>query len=62
MGSWEGVLDTKNPETAARYLVKWDGYDRMGNPTAPGIYLIRVVLVAQDGKPLGNFVYRLGRR
>gem|GEM_PF-4966306 len=62
VGSWEGVLDPKDPETAARYLVKWDGYDRKGNPTAPGIYLIRVVLVAQDGKPLGNFVYRLGRR
>lgn len=60
--SWEGVLDTENPDEAARYLIKWDGCDRAGNPTAPGIYLVRVVMVADDGAPLGNYVFRLGRK
>lgn len=62
VGSWEGHVDAKDPEKATRYLVKWDGYDSKGQPTSPGIYLIRVVLVADDGKMLGNSVYSVGRR
>jgi len=62
VGHWEGVLEPKDAKTSAKYLVDWDGLDESGNPTAPGIYLIRTVLVAQDSKPLGNYVYRIGRR
>lgn len=62
VASWEGELDTDNPEVAARYLVKWDGCDKDGRPTAPGIYLLRIVMIADDGTTLGNLVFTLGRK
>lgn len=62
VASWEGSLDTKNPEVAAKYLIKWDGCDKDGRPTAPGIYLLRVVMIADDGTTLGNVVFTLGRK
>lgn len=60
--SWEGVLDPTDARTAARYLVNWNGLDRLGNPTSQGIYLVRTVMVANDGKMLANRIYKLGRR
>lgn len=60
--NWEGVLDPRDAENAAVYLMKWSGRDRNGNPTAPGVYLMRSVLIGSDGKPLGNVIVRLGRR
>lgn len=60
--NWEGQLEPKDAETAALYMMKWSGRDRNGNPTAPGVYLLRAVLIASDGKPLGNVIVRLGRR
>lgn len=60
--SWEGVLDTEDPKVASRYLLKWDGCEQDGTPTAPGIYLIRVIMVGDDGAPLGNYVFTVGRR
>jgi len=62
VGRWEGILLPRDAETSADYLVAWDGLDANGNPTAPGVYLVRAVLVAMDGQYLGNHVFRIGRR
>ena len=60
--SWEGTLKPADASTPARYLVKWNGLDRLGNPTTNGIYPIRTVMVATDGKMLANQIFMLGRR
>ena len=62
VSNWEGTLEPADASTPARYLVKWNGLDRLGNPTSQGIYLVRTVMVATDGKMLANQVYKLGRR
>lgn len=62
VSNWEGTLEPTDASSPARYLVRWNGRDRLGNPTSPGIYLVRTVMVAPDGKLLANQVYRLGRR
>jgi len=59
---WEGALDPRDAETAAVYMLRWNGRDRNGNPAAPGVYLLRAVLIAADGKPLGNIIVKLGRK
>jgi hypothetical protein len=60
--SWEGTLKPTDASTPARYLVRWNGLDRLGNPTTNGIYPIRTVMVAPDGKMLANQIFLLGRR
>ena len=62
VSNWEGTLEPADASTPARYLVRWNGLDRSGNPTSQGIYLVRTVMVATDGKMLANQVYKLGRR
>lgn len=62
VGSWEGVLWPRDAETSADYLIAWDGRDAHGNPTSPGVYLARAVLLAMDGQYLGNRIFRIGRK
>lgn len=62
VGSWDGILLPRDAETSADYLIAWDGLDARGNPTSPGVYLARAVLLAMDGQYLGNKVFRIGRK
>jgi hypothetical protein len=62
VGSWEGILVPRDAETSADYLIAWDGLDARGNPTSPGVYLARAVLLAMDGQYLGNRIFRIGRK
>ncbi|MCB9496830.1 MAG: VWA domain-containing protein [Fibrobacteria bacterium] len=62
IGHWEGVLYPKDAETSADYLLAWNGRDEIGIPVTPGVYLLRAVLIAQDGSLLANKVFRIGRK
>jgi len=62
VSSWESTLEPMDATSSTKFVVRWNGLDEHGNPAAPGVYIMRAVLVGVDSKPLGNVLYKIGRK
>lgn len=62
VNSWAGQVLSSDASKGALYLLRWDGRDKTGAAAGAGVYLVRVVRYAADGRYLGNDILRIGLR
>ena len=62
VNSWAGQVLSSDASKGALYLLRWDGRDKVGAAAGVGVYLVRVVRYAADGRYLGNDILRIGLR
>jgi len=62
VNSWAGQILSSDASKGALYLLQWDGRDKAGEAAGIGVYLVRVVRYAADGRYLGNDILRIGLR
>jgi len=62
VNSWAGQVLSSDASKGALYLLRWDGRDKAGAAAGVGVYLVRVVRYAADGRYLGNDILRIGLR